>query len=242
MARRIPENRFDDLVDAATEVFIQRGYRLTQMADIAEAVGVAKGTIYGYVESKEALFDLCLRWADRKGPVEKPDVLPIPTPPPGDLAARIERRLSRTAVPPLLAAALERERADDPSAELGAVIRETYDVMERNRHNIKILDRATDHPEIGRIWQRAGRADSREAMTRYIAKRVAAGQFRPVDNPQLAARVVIETCATWAIHIYWDRSPEEYDRVEARENAVDFLVRGLVPADDQAPRRRGAGT
>ena len=74
MARRIPENRFDDLVDAATEVFIERGYRLTQMADIARAVGVAKGTLYGYVESKEALFELCLEHADRQSPLELPAV------------------------------------------------------------------------------------------------------------------------------------------------------------------------
>jgi AcrR family transcriptional regulator len=228
MARRIPENRFDELVDAAAEVFIQRGYRQTQMADVAEAVGVAKGTIYGYVESKEALFALCLRWADRKDSVPKPDVLPIPTPLPGELAARIERQLSRTAISPLLAAALERERADDPRAELTALIRETYDVMERGRHIIKMLDRAADHPEVGRIWQRVGRADARDAMTRYIEKRAAAGQLRPIENPRLAARTVIETCATWAVHIYWDRSPEDYDRIEARENAIDFLVRALL--------------
>ena len=55
MARRIPESRFDELVRAATGVFIARGYRLTQMSDVAEAVGVAKGTLYGYVESKDAL-------------------------------------------------------------------------------------------------------------------------------------------------------------------------------------------
>ena len=40
MARRIPENRFDELVDAASEVFIARGYRLTQMSDVAEAMFV----------------------------------------------------------------------------------------------------------------------------------------------------------------------------------------------------------
>ena len=49
MARHIPEDRIDGLIRAATEVFIARGYRLTQMADVAEAVGVAKGTLYGYV-------------------------------------------------------------------------------------------------------------------------------------------------------------------------------------------------
>ena len=42
MARKIPERRFDDLVRAATEVFIAHGYRHTQMADVAEALGVAK--------------------------------------------------------------------------------------------------------------------------------------------------------------------------------------------------------
>jgi hypothetical protein len=42
---------------------------------------------------------------------------------------------------------------------------------------------------------------------------------------------VIETCSTWAIHIYWDRSPEHYDRVEARENAVEFMVRGLIAVE-----------
>ena len=65
-------------------------------------------------------------------------------------------------------------------------------------------------------------------MARYIGNRAAADQFRPVASPRLAARLVIETCATWAVLIYWDRSPEDYDRVEARENAVEFLVRGLV--------------
>ena len=78
MARRIPENRFDDLVRAATSVFIARGYRLTQMSDVAEAVGVAKGTLYGYVESKDALLWVCLQSADDTGPIPLPETLPIP--------------------------------------------------------------------------------------------------------------------------------------------------------------------
>jgi AcrR family transcriptional regulator len=52
MPRRVPDSRFQDLIDAATGVFIAQGYRHTQMSDIAEAVGLAKGTIYLYVESR----------------------------------------------------------------------------------------------------------------------------------------------------------------------------------------------
>ena len=36
------------------------------MEDVAKALRVAKGTLYVYVESKEALFDLVARCADRE--------------------------------------------------------------------------------------------------------------------------------------------------------------------------------
>ncbi|MEN8181640.1 MAG: helix-turn-helix domain-containing protein [Myxococcota bacterium] len=229
MARRIPEQRFDELVDAATEVFIARGYRLTQMSDVAEAVGVAKGTLYGYVESKEALFALCARWADRTGAVQRPERLPVPTPRAGELSTWIKQRLAEEAVPPLLVAALARERALDPRAELTALLRELYLLTERNRRGIKLIDRCMDHPELGPIWQTAGREDSRAAMARYIEQRIRAGQLREVTSVRLAARIVIEIIATWAIHIYWDRAPEVFDPDEARENAIDFMVRGLIP-------------
>jgi len=227
--RRIPESRFDELIDAATEVFIERGYRRTQMADVAEAVGVAKGTLYGYVESKEALFALCLRWASRSGPVERPTPLPFPTPQAGRLSQRLKQRLAGTAVPPRLAHALEHDRADDPRAELEAVLGDLYRLNEANRRSIKLLDRCQDHPELGGLWQEAGREESRLALRRYLERREAAGQLRTPSGPRLAARFVIEAIATWAVHIHWDRSPEDLDPDEARENAIAFLLRGLLP-------------
>jgi AcrR family transcriptional regulator len=89
VARRIPENRFDELVRRATEVFIARGYRLTQMSDIAEAVGVAKGTLYGYVESKDALMLLCLGFADQEKKIDLPEVLPLTAPAPGTIGEAV---------------------------------------------------------------------------------------------------------------------------------------------------------
>ena len=227
--RRIPENRFDDLIDGATEVFIERGYRRTQMSDVAEAVGVAKGTLYGYVESKEALFALCLRWASREGPVVRPETLPVPTPRAGQLSVRIKERLTAESITPALQAALGRDRTEDPRAELEAILRELYDLNARNRRSIKLIDRCMDHPELGEIWQTAGREASRTAVRRYLEQRIARGQLRAVPDARLAARMVIETIATWAIHIHWDRAPEVFDPDVARENAIDFLLRGLLP-------------
>jgi AcrR family transcriptional regulator len=77
MARPIPEGRFSQLIEVATKTYVARGYRLTQMPDVADALGVAKVTLYGYVESKEALFDAAVRFADN--PSSDPGKLPIPT-------------------------------------------------------------------------------------------------------------------------------------------------------------------
>jgi AcrR family transcriptional regulator len=231
VARKIPEHRFDELVDAATEVFIERGYRLTQMSDIAHAVGVAKGTLYGYVESKEALFALCIFHADRSGVMERPATLPVPTPKQGELSAAVKQTLAEQSLPPTLAAALERERVQDPRAardELEAIVRELYETLERFHKAIKLIDRCTDHPDLERIWQVQGRETPRAALCRYLQMRMDAGQLRRVANVRLAARMVIEVATTWAVHIKWDRSPEAFDPDEARENAVDFLVTALA--------------
>src|SRR5215472_8507785 len=80
MARAIPPDRFQQLVDCATQVFIEQGYARTQMADVAEAMGIAKGTLYLYVESKEALFDLVVRSADTTHLLATPSKLPLSTP------------------------------------------------------------------------------------------------------------------------------------------------------------------
>lgn len=235
MARRIPEDRFDALVDAATEVFIARGFRLTQMSDVAEALGVAKGTLYGYVEGKEALFALCLLHADRDAALPVPARLPVEAPKPGELGEQVRRRVSQQAIPRALAEALKRERAEDPRAELAGVVRAYYETLERFHRSIKLVDRCADHPELADVWQAEGRAVPRAALVRYLRARMETGQLRRVANVRLAARMIIEVCATWAVHIRWDRSPEDFDPDEARDNAVDFLVHALA-----APSRPAA--
>jgi AcrR family transcriptional regulator len=50
-----PDERRQDLLDAALSVFAAKGIPRTTVADIAEAAGVAKGTFYLYFDSKENL-------------------------------------------------------------------------------------------------------------------------------------------------------------------------------------------
>ena len=49
--------RHDVILDAASRLFSSRGYHATSMQDIADAVGILKGSLYHHFESKEAILD-----------------------------------------------------------------------------------------------------------------------------------------------------------------------------------------
>ncbi|WP_230196740.1 TetR/AcrR family transcriptional regulator [Streptomyces coriariae] len=55
--QQIPrEERAGDLLAAATELFLAKGYDKTTMADISAAAGVARGNVYWYFDSKDDIF------------------------------------------------------------------------------------------------------------------------------------------------------------------------------------------
>ena len=50
-----------EILDAAFEEFVESGYVATRVEDIASRVGVTKGTVYVYFETKEQLFEAMIR-------------------------------------------------------------------------------------------------------------------------------------------------------------------------------------
>ena len=57
----VAEFRSAEIMDAAREVFARKGFAETTMDDIAEAAGLAKGTLYLYFKSKRALYLAALK-------------------------------------------------------------------------------------------------------------------------------------------------------------------------------------
>jgi AcrR family transcriptional regulator len=58
---RRKEARTGEILDAALEVFVERGYAATRLDDVAQRAGVSKGTVYLYFDSKEELFKAVIR-------------------------------------------------------------------------------------------------------------------------------------------------------------------------------------
>jgi AcrR family transcriptional regulator len=92
MARSRSDDFVPRLLQAATRVFARKGLKRTRMTDIAREMGVAHGSPYNYVESKEALFLLLIeRWAnlDQAAGTQ----VPIKTPSMARIVERLQRRI-----------------------------------------------------------------------------------------------------------------------------------------------------
>jgi AcrR family transcriptional regulator len=55
--RRRAEARPDEVLDAALELFVARGFATTRVEDIAVRAGLSKGAVYLYFPSKEAILE-----------------------------------------------------------------------------------------------------------------------------------------------------------------------------------------
>lgn len=54
--KRRKEARPSELLAAALDLFVEKGFAATRLEDVAARAGVSKGTLYLYYENKEALF------------------------------------------------------------------------------------------------------------------------------------------------------------------------------------------
>ena len=228
MARKTPPDRLPQLIACATNVFIEHGYRRTQMDDVATALGVAKGTLYLYVESKEALFDLVARCADVAPPLPPLGPLPVPTPEPGATLAYVRERIATNQTLPALTAALARQRVKDARTELTLILGELYDTLARNRYSIKLVDRsAQDLPELAALWFDMARGGLIATIVTYLDARMQRKLLRPLPDVAVTARLIIETVSFWAVHRHWDPHPQGVDETVARSTVIQFILNAL---------------
>lgn len=61
--RRRKEARPQEIVDAALDVFVERGFAAARLEEIAARAGISKGTLYLYFPNKEELFKAVVRSA-----------------------------------------------------------------------------------------------------------------------------------------------------------------------------------
>lgn len=228
MPRTRPQGRIEQLTDAALTVFGRAGFRLAQMDDIAAEMGVAKGTLYGYVDSKEALFALALESVMR--PDSAPPILPIRAPSEAELLTRVRDRVAELGALPVLRAALDRRGHADVRAELAEVISELWDLLAATRRVANMIERsARDWPELAEVFYVGFRRGLIARLASYVEQGVRRGELRPTEHPKITARFVLESVVWFASHRLGDPDSADIDSEIARADVTRLLISALVP-------------
>ncbi|RXZ43609.1 TetR/AcrR family transcriptional regulator [Crenobacter cavernae] len=150
--QRKKDERPGEILDAALDLFVEKGFRATKMEDIARAAGVTKGTPYLYFENKEELF---------KAVVRETQVAHV--------TSMRERAAGHSgSATELLFALLEDWWKESGSTRLAGLCK-------------LMMAEATNFPELAAFYYAEVIAPSRAMMTSIVEFGVARGEFRPLD-------------------------------------------------------------
>jgi AcrR family transcriptional regulator len=196
---RRPDDRTQELLEAALQVFARNGYRNTRLDDVAEAAGVTKGTIYHYFDTKEALL---LRV------IEHYETLAFGR---ADDAVRDERLPASTRIR-LLARKVFAPR--EHSRDLIALL---------------IRGIAHEVPHVHERWLQSGPVRLWTLLGRLVAEGKARGEFRPDADAEAGARLLVSGLILqlmWQQH--GDAVPAlDIDTDRLIDSAVDIFLAAL---------------
>jgi AcrR family transcriptional regulator len=220
-------DRTPEVAAAALAAFCDGGFRLTQIAHVAERLGVSVGTIYRYVDSKEALFHLAVLEALDEAP-ETLDT-PLRTAGTAETARRLRAAVVGDRLWTRLEAALAAPSPADVAAEAREIAEQLYASLSRRAPVIRLLDRcAHEIPVLAEIFDGEVRAVLMSDLTRWVVARGLADESA-TPGAAVLARGAMEAVAWLAKSRRGDPTAAWMDEDQARAAAVRIFVNALVP-------------
>ena len=198
--QRRKDARPEELVAAALEVFVERGYEGTTLADVARRAGVTKGTIYLYFENKEALFKAVVRQT----------IVPVIAQ--GEALARSFTGSARDLLEQLVR---EYWRLVGETALAGIP-------------KLMMAEAAT-FPELTRFYYDEVVARGHRLMAGVIERGIQNGEFRPVDV-MLAAKLAMSPLmhATVVRRAFASCMPEGFNIQAYLDTHIDLYLHGIA--------------
>jgi len=197
------------------------------MADVADVAGVSVGTLYNYVEGKDALLLLCAAYAF--DPREASDSLSLRSETRGAFLAKLKGHLDALAHLSSLDAALARRRAPaDVAAECSEIVAQLFDLIARTRRGMDALERsARDVPDVAALFYGDVRVTLLRDLAEYIDRRAARGHVPPHPSAAIAARFVVESVTWFARHRHGDPDGREMDDETVRTTTIRLVTRSI---------------
>lgn len=210
--QRRKEARPQELLDAALELFVEKGFAATRSEEVAARAGVSKGTLYLYYPSKEELFKAVISQRLSK-----------------EIAAGAEQAeqhagSAATLLRDVLAVWWERVFDSPTSAVFKLVITEV-----RN------------FPEIAEFYAEQVVRPGKQLVGRIIERGIRRGEFRPVDVPSAVLSLVLPLVML-CLHKHslaaCVPSEDMTDPHEFIRRHIELVLGGLLVEPPSEPRRK----
>ena len=202
--RRLPEERPQQIIDAALAIFGERGLAAARLEDIAKRAGLSKGTIYLYFPNKEELFREVIR---------------------STIVAQIERAERE------LAAAAQQSAAETLAQFVrgywGFLRSPTFAALFRLIHA-----ELSNFPDLARFYGREVVERVLRLVTGIVERGVRSGEFRDVD-PAVTARMLgpmLLMHAMWCSHRDLFKATANKTDEQVVEEVLDFYLHAIRPA------------
>lgn len=201
--QRRKEARPQELLAAALELFVEKGFAATRSEEVAQRAGVSKGTLYLYYPSKEELFKAMVRESLSSRIAEA-----------GVMIAQFEGT-----TPELLHRVMHLWWAEVGLSPAGGITK----IM---------MAEARNFPELASFFHEEVIAPTQALLAQVIQRGIARGEFRPV-SPMMTVQVLIgpmlhlvlfqHSFGACALHLPCENP------VDVLALEIDLLLHGLCP-------------
>ncbi|THD60472.1 TetR/AcrR family transcriptional regulator [Phenylobacterium sp.] len=203
--RRRKEARPAEMIEAALDVFAEHGFAAAKLDDIARRAGVAKGSLYLYFDTKEALF---------RAVVEQ------------IIAPAVSRVLAMAQIP-------EEGPQNGPFAEVaprllaGAALALSQDRVAAVAR--MVIGEARTFPDLARVWHDQVVGPLLSAVAARIARAQAAGEVRP-GSPRTHAFSLVGPLlmATLYRQVFAGVDADPPDLAQVAAQHAQSLLQGLI--------------
>ncbi|MDC7125983.1 MAG: helix-turn-helix domain containing protein [Spirochaetales bacterium] len=213
-------NRIKLIHDAAAKLFIKQGYSGTQISHIADAVGVAVGTIYHDFSGKQEIKNLILRASVEDGFLGSQLEVPIK----GDLFLNLEDQILKSFKTSSHEFARHiANKADNYSFE--DLVSDSFDMLSRHAAGCLFIEK--NQSDSGKLYDYYTdyRRKFFQTMKEYLLLFIERGEVRPLQDVELTTVMIIEILSWWAMDVrYSSFETIDVSHDAARALCVDNIV------------------
>lgn len=197
--KRRKADRPGEILEAALELFLARGYSATRLEDVAALAGVAKGTTYNYFENKGRLF---LSVIERSTRCQVDGAMAIIENHQGSMASLI-RILLVTWWDSVL------------SKTTGGLLK-------------IVISESTKFPAIARLYLDSVIEPLQAILADVLGRGVASGEFREIDA-EAVSRVALDNLLMLALwRVTFSNGSKAYDFAKVIDTTLDVFLGGLI--------------